>query len=363
MGILRVLLAIAVVVDHSAPFLGLRLTGGRVAVQLFYMMSGFYMALILDAKYAGRGGSLRFLASRALRLFPVYWAVVLLTLGTSLAARAMTGSWGRLDPWLVYGGQLHAVTKAILVAANVVLVGQDAVMFTGITPDGGLRFVKELDAGSPAVHQFLLVPQAWTLGVEMAFYLLAPWILRWRTSALLILLASSLCLRAWLAVVCGLSHDPWTYRFFPSELAVFLLGSLAFRIYASSDQRTRSALPGQAAMAVMASIIGAFPLLTSAAASWRELLPWTVYGLFFLLLPAIFRATRESRLDSAIGELSYPLYICHMLVIWVLRSVLVPLGLGAWLGEFAVLGSVALAALLTRVIVLPMERVRRVFST
>ena len=51
MGILRTILALAVVVYHSYKLFGLRMCGGQVAVESFYMISGFYMALILNEKY------------------------------------------------------------------------------------------------------------------------------------------------------------------------------------------------------------------------------------------------------------------------------------------------------------------------
>ena len=58
MGILRFILALAVVFVHTghiygSDFYGTRLMGGVVAVQAFYIISGFYMALILNTKYVG----------------------------------------------------------------------------------------------------------------------------------------------------------------------------------------------------------------------------------------------------------------------------------------------------------------------
>ena len=57
MGLIRALLAISVILAHSESFLGLSLVGGKVAVQAFFIISGFYMALILNEKYIG-GNSL-----------------------------------------------------------------------------------------------------------------------------------------------------------------------------------------------------------------------------------------------------------------------------------------------------------------
>ena len=52
MGTIRLLLALAVlIIMHSDPPHGLHMIGGAAAVQGFYVISGFYMALVLNEKY------------------------------------------------------------------------------------------------------------------------------------------------------------------------------------------------------------------------------------------------------------------------------------------------------------------------
>jgi len=53
MGTIRLLLAVSVLAFHSAPIAGLQLPDGIVAVQSFYVISGFYMSLILTERYLG----------------------------------------------------------------------------------------------------------------------------------------------------------------------------------------------------------------------------------------------------------------------------------------------------------------------
>ena len=49
MGIIRLILAIAVVIVHTEePIFGFEFVRGLVAVQAFYIISGFYMAMILN---------------------------------------------------------------------------------------------------------------------------------------------------------------------------------------------------------------------------------------------------------------------------------------------------------------------------
>ena len=77
MGSIRTILALAVVFGHAGAYL---FTGGMLAVQLFYIVSGYLMSLvILSSSYS----SIKlFYLNRFLRLFPIYWFVALITLVT-----------------------------------------------------------------------------------------------------------------------------------------------------------------------------------------------------------------------------------------------------------------------------------------
>src|SRR3954447_5357614 len=82
MGIIRLLLAIAVlIIMHSDPPPGFHMIGGAGAVQGFYVISGFYMALVLNEKYPrGAKGYREFIVQRFLRLMPAYWCCLLLAM-------------------------------------------------------------------------------------------------------------------------------------------------------------------------------------------------------------------------------------------------------------------------------------------
>ena len=85
--------------------------------------------------------------------------------------------------------------------------------------------------GAPArlrTHQdLLIVPQCWTIGVELTFYLVAPFAcrsVRGTTALFLFGLATRLCLGAF--ATPGL--DTWLYRFAPAEMMLFASGGLAY---------------------------------------------------------------------------------------------------------------------------------------
>jgi peptidoglycan/LPS O-acetylase OafA/YrhL len=91
-GVYRTLLAIAVVADHYLPANG----AGTVAVFSFYCLSGFLMTLLMTGAYHGR--PVAFLINRVLRLYPMYLATVLITLGVALLTPMIAGVSIPADP-------------------------------------------------------------------------------------------------------------------------------------------------------------------------------------------------------------------------------------------------------------------------
>ena len=74
-------MAFAVFNGHAGLPLGFSIVAGSTAVHCFFVISGFYMALVLNEKYLPSGATYcDFTSSRALRLAPAYLTVVLMTL-------------------------------------------------------------------------------------------------------------------------------------------------------------------------------------------------------------------------------------------------------------------------------------------
>ena len=94
MGTLRLLLAMSVVYGHVGlmSVLGVPSIPGDTAVQAFYAISGFYMALVLNETYTAKDSTYRlFLTNRFLRLFPAYAVVAVATLGLALVVHSRSG--------------------------------------------------------------------------------------------------------------------------------------------------------------------------------------------------------------------------------------------------------------------------------
>ncbi len=313
MGLLRIILAITVVLAHSSSIYGFKFVGGQIAVQTFYIISGFYMTLILNEKYIGGSGSYKlFISNRFLRLFPVYWTVLLLTIICSLIIAMFSDgkNLGSFSHYVTYFDNMSLVSLIFLIFTNVFLFLQDIVMFLGLnTLTGNLFFTHNFRETSPMLYEFLFIPQAWTIGVEITFYLIAPFLVKRKLKFILLLIVLTLLLRVVLSFYFGLGDDPWSYRFFPTELVFFLLGIISYHVYKYIKKIEIKLL--------YLKIVWVNVLLFTLFYNYIPF-PGKIYLyllIFFISLPFIFILTKNWTKDIYIGELSYPIYISHILVL------------------------------------------------
>ena len=344
MGILRILLALAVVSTHSSPVLGLKSVGGLTAVQSFYVISGFYMGLVLNTKYNYAGSYRPFLVQRFLRLYPLYAFILVLSILFCVLVGLCRGETVQAGvDWTRYSTHLSPLAWLWLTIPQVTLLGQDAIMFTGLNPTtaGTLHpvFVANFQRTAVPSFGFLFVPQAWSLSLELMFYILAPMLCRWRVRNQLAVVLASVALRIVIYKVFKLNYDPWSYRFFPCELALFTTGSLLYQAYA----RFHARLTNQWVLAGVLIALIAFMLS-------YEFLPLRgkMYCYFALLcvgIPCSFALTKNNKLDRFVAELSYPLYLSHMLVIGMV-GVFFPHLPTVWQGTVVAVLSILMAWLL-----------------
>ena len=252
--------------------------GGQSAVEIFFVISGFYMALILNGAY--KGNTKKYLVNRFLRIFPMYWivlAIYLLFLEPKVALNQIN--------WF----------------SNIFVVGSD--FFSSLVLN---RRVESL-----------VISPAWTLAIEIPFYAFAPLLCKINTRSLAIvaflILAVKVC---FFGLIWELS-DPWTYRVFPMEWAYFLVGILIFR---SSARLKAFTVRNWLLLAVCASIHIFAAVLRYWALTTNEfiqgyLMPAIFIGSAAVFIPQLIGSERNSRLDSWLGNLSYPVYLIHMLLL------------------------------------------------
>jgi peptidoglycan/LPS O-acetylase OafA/YrhL len=351
-GIIRILLALSVVFAHSTSFFGYSFVGSEVAVKAFYIISGFYMSLILNEKYIGKNSSFRlFITNRFMRLYPIYWAILLLTIGLSIVSLIYTGGSDpvKLRYYINYSHSLNPGSYLFLIFTNIFMFFQDIVMFLGLnTSNGNLFFTKNFSNTDPTLYSFLFVPQAWTIGIELTFYLIAPFILRKKLRLILLILFIAITIK-FILLHNGLNYDPWTYRFFPAEIMFFMLGNLAYRVYKKikiKKVKISYVLPMFIVLMIFTMVYYNLHLVKK---------DYLYFGLFTMFIPFIFLITKEWKIDTFIGELSYPIYICHIFLNHLLRF----LGYKEVQGWFLAIFSILFAIILNELIAKRIEKIRQ----
>lgn len=229
MGLLRLLLALGVVTEHAG---NTYFIGSYTAVQIFFMISGFYMELIFSSgKYRSAN---QFYASRIARLFPVYWLALVTGVVVAYTVYAWSGTNSAITLLAGRLSELQATNTPVFVWAlfsNVFLLLADFAWF-----------MPNIDGQHPT--QLLVQPPVWTLALELYFYALCPLLTRVRTVGLVALLGVFVSARV-LGYQLGLDVNPYHARFFPFELTFFISGMLAYRLYANKHLWITSVLRGR----------------------------------------------------------------------------------------------------------------------
>jgi len=284
---------------------------GGEAVELFFIISGFYMALVCSGKYSGQLAL--FYTNRLLRLAPTYFLVLGLQLIFLLGFDTVL-SVSKDQFFKAFNASLlNAVT---LVITNIAVVGQEFLSFFSVNQSAALVYDPgQIAQGTPA-SVYLLIPQAWSISFELMFYLLAPFFARNKSALAIALLLSYVLHKA--LILSDLPYNSWGRRIFPAELHFFLLGMAAYFLSKQFSEKLKQIKPRYvlyAAVVLMSALLatrGASPLVI------KVYYPALAIG-FAAFVPVLFYAVRNP-LDRYLGELSYPIYISHYLVIGVLSK-------------------------------------------
>ena len=303
MGMLRVLLAMAVVLTHTGGIAGYNMVGGRVAVETFFVLSGFLIQMMLATRYAGPGKVTAFWRNRALRILPGYYLALAFALGLYAVIPHNPGSF-----YVVAGAALQRLSFTdwlVCLMTQVLVVGQEILMFCHVGLNG-LAFGP--DGNDPLPWSLAILPPAWSLSLELVFYMLAPALARLRTGPLAILAVLGLALKYGCNIAFFQFTHPWNYRFLPFELPYFLFGMLAWRL------RPRLETDRSILVFAMLCLTVLFQPLTERAMAIGidpEAMRLAYLVLIVLGLPTLFCVSQRLAWDQALGNYSYPVYLFH----------------------------------------------------
>jgi peptidoglycan/LPS O-acetylase OafA/YrhL len=357
MGTLRFLLALSVAGGHTASMFGFGapwiLPGSR-AVQIFYIISGFLMAMILNGKYADTPhGNWIFYTNRAVKIFAPYFAILAVTIAICLLSKALTGNALLLNVWFAEAGLMSVSTWAFAVLTNTFIIGQEW-GYLLIYRAGSFFFSLHAFETPPMASQFTIIVPAWTLSIELMFYIVAPFILR-RHVLLMAALAYANYRFRFDGYHFGFYSEATNYRFFPFELSLFLYGAICFRL-------GKFLLPANpkwsGAIAAMACLLVLAPLKVFQGYQYE------LYAVIGILLPTLFDFSRRTNWDRSFGDLSYPLYLVHWPVSAIAAAMvgsLQPNSIGtiAAYPILVVMIAIAVSILINRYVVLPIDAWRQ----
>jgi peptidoglycan/LPS O-acetylase OafA/YrhL len=359
MGLLRLFLAISVLathLNHGRGIFGLGFLNGGLAVQCFFIISGFYMALVLNEKYNYRGSYWTFIQQRFLRLYPLYFVVGILILVVEGAITYATSRpCGVYDVWGTGPRHVTPLSVGYYVLVNLTIFGQDSLAFLSQDNVTGRLYLTPYTVPHATYCLWYIVNvPTWTLAIELTFYLVAPFLVRGPAPVQAAFLLASFALRSVCYFTLGpQSSVPWIYYFWPSTLFFFMAGSLGYHFY----KRNRAGFEQFAAThAWIFWIFGAF-ILAEGRMPFRDYLPYLFVPAAIVVVPLLFAHTHRNKKDRLIGELSYPYYLIHYQVI-VVAEYFLQRSHDAVFGPLCAALTFGLAALLYWLIEIKTERYR-----
>ncbi len=287
----------------DAPTVAWRFFWGQYGVDLFFAISGFVIFMTLDR--TARAAD--FLVSRFARLFPPYWAAIILTTFTVHLA-----------------GEIHLMRAPVDVALNFTML-------------------------QSFLYRDMVDGVYWSLAVELAFYvlMLGLWQLRWLDRIETILLGwISLKFLWWL--VPDLSSRVGMVLIV-DYIPLFAIGLLAFRVR-SGKRRWAQQMPVW--LLGLAATVIARP---DGAQHWGIVLGiyLAVSGVFFAMVEG-WLGFLNHRLLLWLGAISYPLYLTHQHIGFAVLHHLGLAGVAPWLAvSVAISFALVLAEVMRRTIEQP----------
>lgn len=331
-GLFRLFLACVVFAQHST-----RLMLGAAAVFLFFGLSGYWIASIWEKDYsATRSPAFTFYVSRAWRLLPAFWVANLLAIVIA-----------------VYTGKLPEAYHSFAFTPHLIplISGNFGLLGYALLP-----------------HSQRLLDTAWSLDVEVEFYLIFPLLMllrpKWRMRALFMAGFVGLC-----AIL--LYGEP-VYRNLGYYLFFFSVG-----LYFHHSQKVPSrgvALTGLGVSLACVCVCCAVPELrglalagqhaTAASERWN----YASNCVFaFLMMPFAFRTVHQPspKKDRVMGDMSYLVYLFHVPALallgdWYFHLSLrqrLPWLLLTWISVFAV------SFAFWRIVHRPLEKRRKRFTS
>jgi peptidoglycan/LPS O-acetylase OafA/YrhL len=300
LGTIRFLLALAVVIAHVGAIPFQVELGSLKAVQGFYIISGFLIALVWTNKYQHEPNGLGlFYANRAARIYILYWVVLLISIAVAQTIKTTTHNYPAY-----FISQPHALLP-YKIFTNAFIFGSSWAYWLGFD-NGALHFTMDFQSSPYSVWWTMILAPGWTLDLELTFYLLAPFLVNLRLRYLFAIIAASFIARfAWYGM--GHDADPWNYRFFPFEIGLFLTGVATYRVSSALAWKPNPAI----LIVIYAGLVASVIAYSRLGISHGNFGSFAYLFVFAALIPYVFALTRSWKVDRFLADMSFPLYLAH----------------------------------------------------
>lgn len=260
------------------------------------------MVLVIDKVYSKKKyGTLSFYLNRILRIYPLY---IFYLLGTFLLLKIFGNIGFLIEPPHEY----------YLFNANILSYTDLSFLLKSLLSGNYLEFRCLITAGSPDY-----IPQAWSLGVEILFYIIAP-LLCFRKRLLMILLIISVAYNTF-AIMMGLDFDNYLYKSFLGSSYMFAIGGL---IYLYKDRLPNVRKPGLIVFISICLYLFSLYLFRGDLEIYCFYIVAVlqVFIVYFLSKLLFKKTSFFNRLDKAFGNLSYGIFISHFFVCYFVLAIL-----------------------------------------
>jgi peptidoglycan/LPS O-acetylase OafA/YrhL len=270
LGTLRFFLALAVAFSHMGLTPDFHF--GAMSVIVFYTIAGYVMSHSFRHNFLGSLSNVRgFYLDRLFRIYPLY----IVSLVLIFLFVALTGY-----------GKLYLDTKSM--AVNVTLFMLNA-------------------------YPTIMNPASWSLGTEVQFYVLLPFLVcfPWLKYCLLPL-SYGIFVAASFGFIPPLE---WGYKLLPGTLFFFITGLILHDAHATGERAARVSLSMIFTIAVLhLATLAFFPKAANQPYAFEELSGLILGGTLILVLAQSKPSNRK--LDDLFGRLSYPLFLSHVCVLY-----------------------------------------------
>jgi peptidoglycan/LPS O-acetylase OafA/YrhL len=306
-------------------FLGVPLLNAAGAIWVFFVISGFLITIALSGKYSS-GHLAGFYWNRLIRLYPAYWVWLVLTILAYVHVPAeylKFQEWQASVFWADHAGTSSAATLVVAIVANITGLFSDSML--SLSVDSGILVPQT--AASAWAMAFMFIGQFWSIGVELCFYALAPFLTKslWRISALFFFSSSGYFEKA--LTIAGTWADlpaVLLYLRAPTLFWMFMLGALLGHIYLRG-QTSRSLMALAAPVGLLLAMY-AYVASRGSALFPMQAFPWWLFAILTASLPVLFAKTASNKFDRFAGDLSYPVYINHFIIIQLVGTAIGPNG-------------------------------------